>query len=236
MTRADEFRALHRAPPILVLPNAWDVASAKAFAALPGCRALATSSAAVARSLGWEDGEQAPVAEMLRVVERIAAAVDVPVTADLEAGYGDPPGTAALALAAGAAGMNLEDSHGESEMVALEEQVDLIRAVRSAAPGLVLNARVDCFITGAGGVDEAVARANAYLAAGADCVYPILAPAESIGALAAAIAGPVNVLADPADPQIARLEGLGIARVTFGSRLASIALAEAARLAALALG
>ncbi len=95
MTRADEFRALHRAPPILVLPNAWDVASAKAFAALPGCRALATSSAAVARSLGWEDGEQAPVAEMLRVVERIAAAVDVPVTADLEAGYGDPPGTAA---------------------------------------------------------------------------------------------------------------------------------------------
>ncbi len=100
----------------------------------------------------------------------------------------------------------------------------------------MLNARVDCFITGAGGVDEAVARANAYLAAGADCVYPILAPAESIGALAAAIAGPVNVLADPADPQIARLEGLGIARVTFGSRLASIALAEAARLAALALG
>ncbi len=111
---------MHRAPPILVLPNAWDVASAKAFAALPGCRALATSSAAVARSLGWEDGEQAPVSEMLQVVERIAAAVEVPVTADLEAGYGDPPGTAAAALAAGAAGMNLEDSHGESELVPLE--------------------------------------------------------------------------------------------------------------------
>ncbi len=114
---------MHRAPPILVLPNAWDVASAKAFAALPGCRALATSSAAVARSLGWEDGEQAPVAEMLQVVERIAAAVEVPVTADLEAGYGDPPGTAAAALAAGAAGMNLEDSHGESETGPLDEQV-----------------------------------------------------------------------------------------------------------------
>ena len=121
--QAEEFRALHRAPPLLVLPNAWDVASAKAFAALPGCRALATSSAAVARSLGWEDGEQAPVSEMLQVVERIAAAVEVPVTADLEAGYGDPPGTAAAALAAGAAGMNLEDSHGESELMPLDEQV-----------------------------------------------------------------------------------------------------------------
>src|SRR5277367_1894167 len=112
MSRADELRRLHRAPPLLVLPNAWDVASARAFAALPGCRALATSSAAVARSLGWEDGEHTPREEMLRVVERIAGAVDVPVTADLEAGYGDPPGTAAAAFAAGAAGMNLEDSVG----------------------------------------------------------------------------------------------------------------------------
>lgn len=235
MSRASDFRAMHRAPPILVLPNAWDVASARAFAALPGCRALATSSAAVARSLGWEDGEQAPVSEMLQVVERIAAAVEVPVTADLEAGYGDPPGTAAAALAVGAAGMNLEDSHGESEMVSLDEQVALIRAVRAAAPELVLNGRVDCFVTGTGGVDEAVARGNAYLAAGADCVYPILAPLESIAALTAGIDGPVNVLADPAEPQIAELERLGVARVTFGSSLASVALAEAARVAALAL-
>src|SRR2546423_11915983 len=103
MSRADEFRAMHRQPPLLVLPNAWDVASARTFAALPGCRALATSSAAVARSLGWEDGEQTPVEEMLRAVERVAAAVDVPVTADLEAGYGDPPRTAARAPAAGTA-------------------------------------------------------------------------------------------------------------------------------------
>ncbi len=235
MTPADEFRAMHVAPPILVLPNAWDVASAKAFASLPGCRALATSSAAVASSLGWEDGEQAPVSEMLRVVERIAASVHVPVTADLEAGYGDPPGTAAAALAAGAAGMNLEDSHGESEMVPLEEQVALIRAVRAAAPGLVLNARVDCFVTGTAGVDEAVVRGNAYLAAGADCIYPILAPMEAIAALTAGISGPVNVLADPADPQIAELERLGVARVTFGSGLAWVAFGEAARLAALAL-
>ncbi len=236
MTRAEEFRALHRAPPILVLPNAWDVASAKLFAALPGCRALATSSAAVARSLGWEDGEQTPVAEMLQVVERIARAVEVPVTADLEAGYGDPSGTAAAALAAGAAGMNLEDSHGEAEMIPVDEQVALIRAVRAAAPALVLNARVDVFITGSGGVEEAVARGNAYLAAGADCVYPIVAPFDDIAALSAGIDGPVNVLADPADPRIAELGRLGVARVTFGSGLASVALAEAARLAGAALG
>src|SRR6185295_334242 len=107
VSRADEFRAMHLRPPLLVLPNAWDVASARVFAALPGGRAIATSSGTVARSLGWEDGEQTPVEEMLRVVERIAAVVDVPVTADLEAGYGDPPRTAAGALAAGAAGMNL---------------------------------------------------------------------------------------------------------------------------------
>src|SRR5206468_10765400 len=101
MSRADEFRAMHRAPPLLVLPNAWDVASARALAALPGCRGIATSSAAVARSLGWDDGEQTPVEEMLRAVGRIAAAVEVPVTADLEAGYGDPARTAAAGIAAG---------------------------------------------------------------------------------------------------------------------------------------
>jgi len=139
-SKAETLRQLHLAPPLLVLPNAWDVASARAFAALPGCRALATSSAAVARSLGWEDGEQAPRDEMLRVVERIVAAVGVPVTADLEAGYGDPAGTAVAAVYAGAAGMNLEDSRGD-ELLAVEEQVAIITEVRAVAPELVLNAR-----------------------------------------------------------------------------------------------
>jgi 2-methylisocitrate lyase-like PEP mutase family enzyme len=235
VSRAEQFRILHRAPPLLVLPNAWDVASAKAFAALLGCRAIATSSAAVARSLGWEDGEQTPPEEMLRVVERIAAAVDVPVTADLEAGYGDPPGTAVAALAAGAAGMNLEDSRGEREMVALEQQVELIRAVRAAAPELVLNARVDVFIAGAGGLADAIERGNAYLAAGADCVYPIVVPFEAIGSLVSGIDGPVNVVTDPASPRLEELERLGVARVTFGPRLATAALAEALRLAGAAL-
>jgi 2-methylisocitrate lyase-like PEP mutase family enzyme len=234
MSRAHEFRTMHHGPPLLVLPNAWDVASARRFAALPGCRAIATSSAAVARSLGWEDGEQTPVEEMLRVVGRIAAAVEVPVTADLEAGYGDAPGTAAGAVAAGAAGMNLEDSRG-GELLPVENQLDVIRAVRAAAPDLVLNARVDVFIAGSGDVAEAIERGNAYLAAGADCVYPIDAPLDSAAALAGGIDGPVNILVPPRDPPLAELERHGIARVTFGSGLARVALDEAERLAAGAL-
>jgi 2-methylisocitrate lyase-like PEP mutase family enzyme len=218
-----------------VLPNAWDVASARAFAALPGCRAVATTSAGVARALGWEDGEQAPVDEMLRVVERIAAAVDVPVTADLEAGYGDPPRTAAAALAAGAAGMNLEDSRG-GVLLPVDEQVAIVRAVRATAPALVVNARVDVYVNGSGDVDEAVARGNAYLAAGADCVYPILAPLDDADALVAGSDGPVNLLVPAHDPPLAELERVGVARVSLGSRLASAALDEAVRLAAALLG
>src|SRR3982751_6266091 len=106
--KAESFRRFHVEPPILVLPNAWDVASAKALAAVPGCRALATTSAAVARSLGFEDGEQAPRAVMVAAAGRIADAVDLPVSADLEAGYGDPVGTAQAAWDAGLVGINFE--------------------------------------------------------------------------------------------------------------------------------
>src|SRR5437868_7277176 len=127
--KARTFRQLHLMPPILVLPNAWDVASAKELAAVRGCRALATSSAAVARSLGWEDGEQAPVEEMVRANARIAAAVEIPVTADLERGYGDPVGTARAAWEGGLVGINFEDSNADG-LVALDEQVAAIRAIR----------------------------------------------------------------------------------------------------------
>ena len=176
---------MHTEPPLLVLPNAWDVASAKRLAALPGCRALATTSSAVARSLGWEDGERAPAAEMIEAARRIAAAVDVPVTADLERGYGDPVGTARAAWEAGLVGINFEDST-RAGLVELEEQVEAIRAIREAVPELVLNARVDVFLgIGRGDIAEAAERANAYLAAGADCAYPILAPPESLAALVA---------------------------------------------------
>ena len=234
MSNAEALRRLHTSPPLLVLPNAWDVASARLFAGLPGCRAIATSSAAVARSLGWDDGEQTPRDEMLQVVERIVAAVEVPVTSDLEAGYGDPPGTAAAAVAAGAAGMNLEDSR-DGSLLSVDEQVEIVRAVRAAAPALVVNARVDVFLAGDGDVGEAVERANAYLAAGADCAYPIAAPFDAIAPLVAGIDGPVNVLVDPANPRLQELERLGVVRVTFGSGLARAALAEAAALAGQAL-
>lgn len=236
MSKTEALRLLHRVPPLLVLPNAWDVASARVFASLPGCRAVATTSAGVARSLGFDDGEQVPREEMLRVVGRMAAAIEQPLTADLEAGYGDPPGTAAAALAAGAAGMNLEDSKA-GQLMPIDEQVALIRAVRAAAGQLVLNARVDVFLLGGAqdAVAEAIERANAYLAAGADCVYPILAPEDAIGRLTEGIGGPVNVLVSPRSPPLDELERLGVARVSFGSGLAAVALAQATELAAAAL-
>ena len=232
--KADTLRQLHLKPPILVLPNAWDVASAKELAALPGCRALATSSAAVARSLGWEDGEQAPVEEMLRANERIAAAVDVPVTGDLEHGYGDPVGTARHAWGAGLVGINFEDSTDDG-VVPLDEQVAMIQAIREAVPELVINARVDVFIRQTGGIDEAVERGNAYLAAGADCVYPIFCPVAAVAELARLIDGPINVLVIPGLPERYELGRLGVARMTWGAGLASLAYAEAVRIAAAAL-
>jgi 2-methylisocitrate lyase-like PEP mutase family enzyme len=229
---AATLRSLHQGPDALVLPNAWDVASARALAALPGCLALATTSGGVARSLGFEDGELTPPGEMLRAVERIAAAVGVPVTADLEAGYGDPVGTAERAWSAGVVGINLEDSRGGA-LLPVDEQVEIVRAVRAAVPELVLNARVDVFIRpGGSGVDEAVERANAYLAAGADCAYPILSPAEAVAELARRIDGPINVMLRPGGPSAAELERLGVRRITWGSGLAEAALDAAVALAA----
>lgn len=232
--KADALRQMHLQPPILVLPNAWDVASAKELAALPGCRALATSSAAVARSLGWEDGEQAPPEEMLQANERIAAAVDLPVTGDLEHGYGDPVGTASHAWGAGLVGINFEDST-EDGYVPLDEQVAMIQAIRDAVPALVINARVDVFIREAGAVDEAVERGNAYLAAGADCVYPIACPVSAVAELARRIDGPINVLVIAGMPEPNELQDLGVARLTWGAGLASRAYAEAVRVVTAAL-
>jgi len=232
--KADAFRRMHLEPRILVLPNAWDVASGKAFAALPGCRALATTSAGVARSLGHEDGERAPVAEMVEAARRIAAAVDVPVTADLERGYGDPVGTAQAAWDAGLVGINFEDST-RAGLVPVDEQADAIRAIRAARPHLVLNARVDVFLRMGGDVDDAVERANAYLAAGADCAYPILCPPVSIPELARRIDGPVNVLAGEDVPPPHELQELGVARLTWGGALAALAYAAASRIVTAAL-
>src|SRR4051812_31100876 len=233
--KAQAFRRFHLEPPILVLPNAWDVASAKHLAGLPGCRALATTSAAVARALGWEDGEQAPADEMIEANRRIAAAVDLPVTGDLERGYGDPVGTARRAWEAGLVGINFEDSTHDG-LVALDEQTAAIRAIHNAVPELVLNARVDVFIRKSGGKDEAAARGNAYLQAGADCVYPIACPVDAVAELARRIEGPINVLVIPGLPEPRELQKLGVARMTWGAGLASLAYAKAAQVAAAALG
>jgi 2-methylisocitrate lyase-like PEP mutase family enzyme len=227
MGKVDDFRRWHHGDAPLVLPNAWDAESAKTLAAVTGCRAVATSSAACARSLGYEDGELIPRDEMLACVERIARAVDVPVTADLEAGYGDPARTARDAWRAGAVGMNLEDQNRP-----LEEAVEALRAARLAAP-LVLNARVDVFLPGAtGDLDEAIERARAYVDAGADCVYPImLTDRDAIERFVREVDAPVNVIVTPTTPPFAELRRLGVARITFGSGLHRVALAAASEAA-----
>lgn len=227
--RARRLRTLHRAGEPLVLPNVWDAAGARAVVTA-GFPVVATGSAAVAESLGLEDHEAAPAGLMFAAAARIAAAVDVPVTVDAEAGYGLPPAELVDALvAAGAAGCNLEDSrHPDGGLVNPEAQAERIAAVREAASvtgvDLVVNARVDVFV-GAWGepgerVDEAVRRGRAYVEAGADCVYPILADAEDdIAHIVAGVGAPVNVLARPQAPPLRRLAELGVARVSYGPGL-----------------
>ena len=226
--RAEVLRSYHHRKPVLVLPNAWDVASAKRLAAVPGCRALATSSAAVARALGYQDGEQAPPEAMLDMAGRIAAAVELPVTADLERGYGDWVGTARTAWDAGIVGMNFEDSTSGG-LVPVEDQVAAIEEIRAAVPALVLNARVDVLLLGGGDFDEAIERANAYLAAGADCVYPYTEDPGHVAPLVEGIAGPINVVLAERMPPVTELEQLGVARITWGGRLAALAYDEAVR-------
>ena len=229
--KAQLLRRLHLEPPILVLPNAWDVASARKLAEVPGCRALATSSGAMARSLGFEDGENAPAPIMIESSSKIAAAVDIPVTADLEAGYGDPVWTAQSAWEGGVVGINFEDSR-KRVLQDIDEQAALVAVIREAVPELVINARVDTFLHGDGSVDEAVERANAYLSAGADCAYPIFCPTAAIAELAGRIDGPINVLITPETPGVPELAALGVARATWGASMAALAYAEAARVAA----
>ncbi len=201
-----------------VLPNVWDAVSARAFATFP---ALATSSSAVAATLGYADGEKTPVDEMFAAIARITRAVDVLVTADVEAGYGlAPSDLVERLLGAGAAGCNLEDSDpATGALVDPGQQASRLAAVRAAGPSLVINARVDVFRAGRGSVEEAVARGRRYVEAGADCVYPILAPPETLPQLAAGIGGPINALYLPGGPPIARLVELGATRITFGGGL-----------------
>ncbi|MFD9023825.1 isocitrate lyase/phosphoenolpyruvate mutase family protein [Streptomyces parvulus] len=234
----ERFRALHRgrAPEDpLVLPGPWDAASARAFAEA-GFPALATPSAGIAASLGYADG-RTPAREMFAAVARIARAVDVPVSADVEGGYGlAPRELVERLLEAGAVGCNLEDS-ADGVLEDPAEHAEWLAGVRAAAGGdLFVNARVDTFVRGVDDPGAAIGRAAAYVAAGADCVYTIGAPAAVLPLLRAGIQGPLNVLARPGeDPSPAALGGLGATRVTFGpglQRYADGAVREfAARLA-----
>src|SRR3954447_24476724 len=154
--KADLFRRLHREPAVLVLANAWDVASAR-IVQRAGAPAVATSSAAVCWALGYRDGEEIPPGEMLEWVARIVRGVELPVTADLEGGYGDPIATAVDAWAAGPVGLNVEDAT-DAALAALEEQAAVVRAMRRAVPELVINARTDVILRGLGTLDDAIER------------------------------------------------------------------------------
>lgn len=229
--KAERFRRLHQRPQILVLVNVWDVASARLVQAA-GFPAVATSSAAVANSWGYPDGERISRAEMLSEVERIARRIELPVTADLEAGYGSSTEAAAelasAMIAAGAVGLNFEDSTGTAgnPLLPVEPQAGRIRRLREAADAarvpVVINARTDVFLANVGEpetrFEHAVLRANAYRRAGADCLFvPGVSDAEVIGRLVKAVEGPLNILAVPTTPPLAELQALGVARVSFGS-------------------
>ena len=229
--KAMQFRQRHRGPGVLILPNAWDVASARIIEEA-GFPAIATTSAGIAFSLGYPDGQKISREEMIARIGRIARAVKVPVTADIEAGYGSTPEDAARTtrelIQAGAIGMNLEDRSGNPDhpLLDLPLALEKIKAVREAAAQLgvpiVVNARTDVYLLPdaqpATGYYEAQRRLTAYRDAGADCVFaPGLKDAETIGRLVPDLQCPVNILAVAGTPSIPDLEKLGVARVSLGS-------------------
>jgi len=236
--KAALLKALHHGPRILVLANAWDVISARIVEEI-GFPAVATTSAGIAASLGYPDGQRVSREEMLEVVADIGRAVQVPVTADMEAGYGTTAAevaeTAQALIAAGAVGLNLEDMAGDDEnsQVPLQLQIEKILAVREAAKaagvGLVINARTDIYLMPIGPAEtrfeRTVERLRAYAKAGADCVFaPAVKDSLTIGKLAKAVEAPLNILLMPGVPNLNELERLGVARASIGSGLMRAAL------------
>ncbi|HTZ96014.1 MAG TPA: isocitrate lyase/phosphoenolpyruvate mutase family protein [Terriglobales bacterium] len=229
--KANAFRMLHRGGKVLVLPNAWDVVSARVIEEA-GFPAIATTSAGIAFSLGYPDGQRIAREEMLARVARIVRAVRVPVTADIEAGYGNRPEDAAettrAVIEAGAVGMNLEDGAGDVQrpLVDIGLQVEKIRAIRETVfkTGVlvVLNARTDVYLEQVGSpatrYDETLRRGLAYRDAGADCIFvPGVRDAETILKLVHDLNCPLNILAGPGSLSVGELEKLGVARVSLGS-------------------
>lgn len=233
MSAAATFRRLH-ASGLLILPNAWDAASA-ALSVAAGAKAVATTSAGVAWALGWPDGARPPEGELLAAVGRIVrAAGDTPVSADVEGGFSDDPAEAAAFVRrtadTGAVGINLEDGDDPAERLA-----DKIAAVRGLIGGeLFINARCDLWLRGigpeAGRLEEAARRAELYRAAGADGLFmPGVTEPETIRALVA-FGMPLNLLARPSLPDAAELEALGVRRLSAGSNISAAAYAAADRL------
>jgi len=229
VTNAETLRRLHVDGPLLVLPNAWDAGSARIFVEA-GFSALATTSAGIAFSLGYPDGERISRDEMLAAVARITRRISVPITADMEAGYGLEPAAVAetvrRVIDAGAVGMNLEDRMEEKHLIDFKLAVDRVRAARVAADKtgvrLVLNARTDAFeapeIPRDRRLAEAAKRGNAFREAGADSVFvPFVSDRDTIEQIVQQIPGPVNILGTPNGPTLKELAALGVRRVTFGS-------------------
>ncbi|MER5866249.1 isocitrate lyase/phosphoenolpyruvate mutase family protein [Kitasatospora sp. NPDC002040] len=247
-TRAQQLRALHDRRP-LVLPNAWDAASARIIE-LAGAPAIATTSAGVSWALGHGDGQELARPDALAAIGRIVAVVDVPVSADIESGYGDgtPDDIAAIVrslVELGVAGINLEDSPGVDGAPLLDPKVhaERIRAARAAAAAaggdLVVNARTDTYLRQVGPegtrLDATLERLAIYRAAGADSLFvPGVVDEPTIEALVGAVDGPLNIMAGPGAPSVRRLGELGVARVSVGPLLTQIAL-ESTRRAAVAL-
>jgi 2-methylisocitrate lyase-like PEP mutase family enzyme len=243
--KAERLRKLHHGPPILALPNAWDVVSARILEEL-GYPAIATSSAAVAFSLGYPDGQRISRREMLEAVTRIAHAVKIPVTADMESGYGKTPEeiaeTTKQLVASGAVGLNFEDITGddESSHVELSLQVKKIRAIRdtSATLGvpLVINARTDIYLMPIGPATtrfgRTVERLRAYREAGADCLFaPGVCDREIIVKLVKALGAPLNILVSQGCPSLDDLEKMGVARASAGSSAMRAAMGAFQRVA-----
>lgn len=228
--KAARLRELHKAPPILVMVNVWDAVSARLVEA-EGFPAIATTSAGVANSLGYADGGAVPPSEMLQAIARITRAVAAPVSADVEHGYATTPDALAdmvlRVIAAGAVGVNLEDHvPGTPDLEPLAVQCDklstVVKASAKSGVPVVINARTDVFLKEIGAPDGrlavAIARGNAFLDAGADCVFvPGVRDPETIAALVAGIKGPVNILGVKGSPTVKNLEALGVARVSVGS-------------------
>jgi 2-methylisocitrate lyase-like PEP mutase family enzyme len=243
--QAELFRNKHRGPAVLLLPNAWDAMSARVFVAA-GFDAIATTSGGLAWSLGYADGEQAPWSEVVAATARIVRVAQVPVTADIEAGYGETPDAVMVSVAeiiqAGAVGVNLEDGtlRGAVPIRSVADAAERIRAAREAARAaavpIVINARTDLYLRNIGDeisrFEETVERGKAFLAAGADCVYPIgLREPATIGRLVKALAAPININVRAGSPSVAELEALGVARASTASQVALMAMSVTRQIA-----